>query len=59
MIGVVPRIYLLAIFGAALVKFTKPVLIILFFGLLLFLAFKLTRFFYQKQVLNNKGRIKE
>ena len=50
LIGVLPRIFLLVIFGAAIVKYTKVVLIIVVFAVFIFLAFRLTRFFYAKKV---------
>jgi len=46
MIGVLPRIYLLAIFGCTISKYTKPALIVIFFAILIFLAFKLARKIY-------------
>lgn len=54
MIGVLPRIYLLTVFGRAIVKYTKPAVIIIFFVLLLFLAFKLTRVMYNNKLQNKK-----
>ncbi len=49
MIGVVPRIYILTLFGSAIVKYTKPALIVCFFALLFFLAFKSTKMIYNGQ----------
>lgn len=46
LIGVLPRIYLLALFGLTIVKYTKPAVLILAAGLLIFLAFKATRLIY-------------
>jgi len=46
LIGVLPRIYLLALFGLTIVKYTKPAVLVLAAGLLLFLAFKATRLIY-------------
>lgn len=46
LIGVVPRIYLLAIFGSVLIKYTKPAVIGLAAILLIFIAYKVTRTFY-------------
>lgn len=54
LIGVLPRIYLLAIFGSALVRYTKPVLIVLFLVLFAFLALKITRKIYNGR--KNKQR---
>ena len=48
-VGVVPRIYLLAFFGDSLVKYTKPILLVLLLALVLFLAIKITRIFYKKK----------
>jgi len=46
LIGVIPRIYLLALFGDSLVKYTKPVLLISFIIVIIFLAIKITRLAY-------------
>lgn len=43
MVGVLPRIYVLSIFGYAVLKYSKLFLFILFFALLLFLVFKAIR----------------
>ena len=40
-IGVLPRIYLLALFGAALMKYTKPVLLASLLLLLIYIIFKI------------------
>ncbi len=47
LIGVVPRIFLLAMFGMSLAKFTKPTLLIAGAVLLVFLAYKLSHAFYK------------
>jgi membrane protein DedA with SNARE-associated domain len=46
LIGVVPRIFLLSMFGMSLAKFTKPTLLIAGAIVLIFLAYKLSRKFY-------------
>lgn len=46
MIGVVPRIYILAIFGESLIKYTKPTMLVLLLLGLIFLAFKITKMAY-------------
>jgi membrane protein DedA with SNARE-associated domain len=46
LIGVVPRIYLLAVFGSVLIKYTKPTVIFLAAALVIFIAYKITRRFY-------------
>jgi membrane protein DedA with SNARE-associated domain len=51
LIGVIPRMYLLAIFGAALLKYKKPAMVVLLVLALIFFAFKITKMFY-----NNKQR---
>lgn len=51
LLGVLPRILLLALFGSAIVKYTKPVFIVLFGVLLVFLAFHLTRMIYNGKKL--------
>jgi len=53
--GVLPRIFLLALFGAAIVKYTKVVFILILFAVLIFLAFRFTRFFYTKKKTNIRG----
>jgi len=47
LIGVVPRIFLLAIFGLSLAKFTKPTLMAAGAIVLIFLAYKLSHAFYK------------
>jgi membrane protein DedA with SNARE-associated domain len=51
LIGVVPRIFLLSIFGTSLVKYTKPTFLILAGVIAVFIAIKLTHKFYTR---NNK-----
>lgn len=46
LIGVVPRIYLLAFFGSAIIKYKKPAILVLLFIVLIFLAFKITKIIY-------------
>ena len=48
LIGAIPRIFLLAVFGVSLVKYTKPTLLITGAVILIFLAYKLSRAFYKK-----------
>jgi membrane protein DedA with SNARE-associated domain len=48
MVGVVPRIYLLALFGATIVQYKKPALLAFLLIGLVFLAFKLTRMIYSR-----------
>lgn len=45
-LGVLPRMYLLAVFGAALVKYTKPMVLILLGCVVVFFACKLTKMLY-------------
>lgn len=45
-IGVLPRIFILALFGSAVIKYTKPAAAIIVGILLIFLAVKLTRKIY-------------
>ena len=45
-VGVVPRIYLLALFGESLIRYTKPTMLILLIFVVIFLAFKITRIAY-------------
>lgn len=47
LIGVVPRMMLLSMFGASIVKYTKPTLLISGAVILIFLAYKLSRKFYR------------
>jgi membrane protein DedA with SNARE-associated domain len=54
LIGVVPRIYLLTLFGYALSQYTKPALLVLFFVVLTLIAFKLTRMIYNGRGSKNK-----
>lgn len=46
LIGVVPRMILLSYFGAALVQYTKPALLVLAGVILIYAAYKLSRKFY-------------
>ncbi len=55
LIGVVPRIILLAFFGASLVKYTKPALLVLAAVVLIFLAYKITKLFYGRNNKNEGG----
>ena len=50
LIGVVPRMIILSLFGAAIIKYTKPSLLILAGLVLIFIAYALTRKFYQNSV---------
>jgi len=52
LIGVIPRILLLAIFGMSIVKYTKPVCLILIFMVLIFFAVRITMKISSK---NNKA----
>ncbi len=54
LIGVLPRILLLALFGSVVVKYTKPAILILFGLLLIFIAVKLTRKIYNGSRGNTK-----
>ena len=49
LIGVLPRIFLLALFGAAIVKYTKVVFILIIFAILIFLAHRILRYIYAKK----------
>jgi hypothetical protein len=53
--GVLPRIFLLALFGAAIVKYTKAVFILIIFAVLIFLSLKATHYFYTKKARKIKG----
>ena len=48
LIGVVPRIFFLSVFGASLVKYTKPAVLILAGVIAIFIAVKLTHRFYTR-----------
>lgn len=48
-LGVLPRMYLLALFGATIVKYKKPALLVLLSCLLIFLALKLTKIISKKK----------
>jgi len=58
LLGVLPRIYLLALFGSSIIKYRKPAMLAIAFVLLVFLGIKITRKFYNgrkslKQSENN------
>lgn len=42
-IGVIPRIFILSMFGLSLMKYTKPTLLILGFGILVWAAYKIIK----------------
>ncbi len=54
LIGVIPRVLLLSIFGVSLVKYTKPTLMITGAIVLIFLAYKLSHAFYKSVSGENK-----
>ena len=47
LIGVVPRMIILSIFGASLIKYTKPTILVLAGIALIFIAYKITHQFYK------------
>ena len=47
LIGVVPRMIILSLFGASLIKYTKPTFLVLAGIVLIFIAYKLTHKFYK------------
>ena len=47
LVGVIPRMFLLSIFGVSLAKYTKPTLLVTGVLVLLFLAYKLSQTFYK------------
>ena len=49
LLGVLPRILLLALFGAAIVKYTKIVLILVVFAILIFLAYRILNLVYARR----------
>ena len=57
LIGVIPRIFLLTVFGMALVKYTKPSLLIMAGIILILAAVKIAHKFYEDG-LKNKARKK-
>ncbi len=50
LIGVVPRIFLLSMFGMGLAKYTKPTLMVAGGIVLIFLAYKLSHAFYKNNI---------
>ncbi len=54
LIGVLPRMYLLALFGSAIVKYTKPTLMIAAAAVLIFVAFKISHSLYNGNSSKNK-----
>ena len=53
LLGVVPRVFLLAWFGNSIVKYTKPTLLIVFFIILIILADKITHTIYTRKRIKN------
>lgn len=58
LLGVLPRILLLALFGAAIVKYTKIVLILVVFAILIFLAYRILNLVYARRKKESKGENK-
>jgi len=56
MAGVIPRIYLLSVFGTMLIKYTKPSLLILAGIIVIFIAVKISHKFYKE--MNGHGKSK-
>lgn len=56
LIGVVPRILLLSVFGMALVKYTKPSLLVAAGIIIIFVAVKLAHKFYESGVKERAGK---
>ena len=56
MIGVVPRILLLSVFGMALVKYTKPSLLIMAGIIVIFAAVKIAHKFYESGLKDKAGK---
>ena len=54
LVGVLPRIFILVLFGATIIQYKKPAIIALFFVLLIILAVKITKMAY-----NGNGLKKE
>lgn len=52
MVGVVPRMYVLALFGVAIVKYMKPAILVVATAVLIFLAFKITKMIYGSNKAN-------
>ena len=57
LIGVFPRILLLTLFGAALVKYTKPVILVIFFALLIVIAVRLVQYLMKKNSKKKKNNV--
>jgi len=53
LIGVIPRMFLLSMFGTSLAKYTKPTLMIAGVIVLIFLAYKLSQAFYKEAPREN------
>ncbi len=53
LLGVIPRIFLLAWFGNSIVKYTKPTLLIVFCIILIIIAVKVTHTIYSRKKLKN------
>ena len=56
MIGVVPRIFLLTVFGMALVKYTKPSLLIMAGIIVILAAIKIAHKFYENGLKDKAGK---
>jgi membrane protein DedA with SNARE-associated domain len=59
MIGVLPRMYILALLGSSILKYKKPALLALAAIVLIFLAIKLTRMFYNGRKVKSGQSFKE
>jgi len=56
LVGVLPRMYILALFGASILRYKKPALIAVLFIVLIFLAWKLTQMIYNGKKVKNTER---
>lgn len=57
LLGVLPRMYLLALFGATIIKYKKPAIIVLISVLLIFLGLKLTKMISRSNKLQKEARV--
>jgi len=56
LVGVLPRMYILALFGASILRYKKPALIAVLFIVLVFLAWKFTQMIYNGKKVKNTER---
>jgi membrane protein DedA with SNARE-associated domain len=56
LIGVIPRMYILGLFGSSILRYKKPAMVIFLFIVIVFLAWKITQMIYNGKKTKNAER---